>query len=226
MLCHKYTLLLWTMITVMGIPSTLSASINGSPHDMSTKQCFFCHASKTEPGQVPLWDDSPQPRTYAVYVSQTHDMENSQETQPESFLCLGCHNGLFSSLVNYLGPASAQNKDYDFETNPTFWATLDTDPTNDHPVCFTYDPRKDADGNNFPPAVPVPGNAEARAIRGRKTGMLYPLYGLKKDQFECTTCHVAHYDDSDHSSGKYHAYLLRTANSRSIMCRDCHQNKY
>jgi hypothetical protein len=219
----KCMLLLCMIITVIGIPWPLSASINGSPHDMSTKQCYFCHASKTEPGQVPLWDDFPQPRTYATYVSQTHDIKNSQEIQPESFLCLGCHNGIFSRYVSNLGPSATS--DMTSEEAPDF-PNGGISPANTHPVCFTYDPGRDADGNNFPPAAPVPGDSGTIAIRGGKTGTLYPLYGLKKDQFECTTCHIAHYDDNGHSSGKYHVYMLRTDNSRSIMCRDCHQNKY
>ena len=103
--------------------------------------CAMCHTPHSGTGQYPLWNRDQGPQTYTMYNSPSFDM-NDFNTGPQdpSSLCLVCHNGVFSSLVNYPGPGSHTNENYDYQMNPTFWAMLDTDLTNEHPISFTYDP--------------------------------------------------------------------------------------
>ena len=132
----------------------------GTPHDVQVmtgeaglEPCAMCHSPHSGTGDYPLWNRDQGPQTYTMYNSPSYDM-NEFNTGPQapSSLCLVCHNGVFSSLVNYPGPGSHTNENYDYQMNPTFWAMLDTDLSNEHPISFTYDPAQDnsQDNNGFP----------------------------------------------------------------------------
>jgi len=155
-----------------------------------------------------------------------------------SNLCLVCHNGVFSSLVNYPGPGSHSGEEYDYEMNPTFWAMLGTDLTNEHPISFTYDPAADntQDNNGFPDTNPCNTGTRTRnwipSASSSKT-LAYPLYGSTFDQFECSTCHSVHdtvpYPGKQLIGGKSvgsQVFFLRSSNAESAMCADCHVNRY
>jgi hypothetical protein len=158
--------------------------------------------------------------------------------QAPSSLCLVCHNGVFSSLVNYPGPGSHTNENYDYQMNPTFWAMLDLDLSNEHPISFTYDPAADnsQDNNGFPAVVPCPTALWRNWIPG-SAGANYPLYGpgttaTPTTQFECATCHAVHdtvaYPGKQMVGGKSvgtQVFFLRRDNAGSAMCADCHVNR-
>ena len=188
---RKVFTLIIALIFTLGI-ATLWAresgqpGILGTPHDVEVitgesglEPCAMCHTPHSGTGQYPLWNRDQGPQTYTMYDSPSFDM-NDFNTGPQepSSLCLVCHNGVFSSLVNYPGPGSHSNENYDYNMNPTFWAMLDTDLTNDHPVSFTYDPSKDnsQDNNGFPSAIPSPTSPWRNWIPG-SSGSHYPLYG-------------------------------------------------
>lgn len=203
------------------IPAIISASVQGSPHDVTTNQCDMCHLYMEGNGQIPMWDSFHQPASYLSYESLSHDMENSRESQSPTLLCLGCHNGIFSNLT--LTSASITSDMQDISDEST---TLRAEVGSNHPVCFLYDPAKDVDNNNFPRIVIMPEKPDRKAIPGAKTGTYYPLYGKNQDRFECTTCHNPHYASNNSVTGIYQVTLLRTDNNRSSMCADCHKNKY
>ncbi len=194
------------------------SSVIGSPHDINTKQCNICHGYISSETQTPLWETNTDSITYDLYRSPTQDMKTDSHEQSLTFLCMSCHNGVFSVLMintlpfldeeNYSDPVS---ESIDFNKN--------------HPVCFQYEPMKDIDNNKFPPVTIIPGYVFKKGIFGSKTGTYYPLYGPDYTRFECTTCHNPHYSNENLIPSQYQELLLRADNSRSNMCRDCHQNK-
>ncbi|MFA5823607.1 MAG: hypothetical protein WC853_11120 [Thermodesulfovibrionales bacterium] len=223
-----------TTFLVLGTIGTIWASIEESPHNPSPDNCHICHMQRSEQGQAPSWlkesktvtfsaynrDKEQEPRTITpnmAYNSPTHDMGNTKSLNTQSYFCLACHNGVHSKLVkvgySFL-PDSELSEISDYEI----------DLTGDHPVGFAYNPYKDSDDNHFPVAVEDPQHPGSKIIYGKITGAKYPLYGMNGNNFECTTCHIAHYSEQDNKSD-YQVKLLRADNSRSSMCRDCHTNK-
>ncbi|MEW6054235.1 MAG: hypothetical protein AB1552_10690 [Nitrospirota bacterium] len=249
----KKTLVLVTALTlILGLVTFLWAreggtpGIYGTPHDVQVitgeaglEPCAMCHSPHSGTGQYPLWNRDQGPQSYTMYRSPSFDMAVDAQSGPAepSSLCLVCHNGVFSSLVNYPGPGSHSNENYDYEMNPTFWAMLDMDLSNEHPISFTYDPSRDnlQDNNGFPIATQCPTAPWRYWILGAN-GAKYPLYGADTtaatDQFECSTCHAVHdtvaYPGKQMVGGKSvgsQVFFLRSDNSGSKMCADCHVNR-
>lgn len=248
----KVLLIALAFSLVLGIGTFVYATMDGpgiaeTPHDVrvmtgetDAEPCAMCHTPHSGTGDYPLWNRDQGAQTYTMYASPSFDMVADQATAPEapSSLCLVCHNGVYSSLVNYPGPGSHQNENYDFEMNPTFWAMLGTDLTNDHPISFSYNPSIDADLNGFPPAESCTYNTARNCIQPTEHATQYlgyigyPLYGANKDRFECATCHSVH--DTVIYSGKLivggksvgtQVFFLRSDNSGSQLCADCHRNR-
>jgi hypothetical protein len=235
---------------VFGIAADLRAGINSpgvynTPHDVRVitgqeglEPCAMCHTPHSGTGAYPLWNRDQGGQTYDLYSSPSFDMYSGNQPQSPSALCLVCHNGVFSSLVNYPGPSSPQNDDYDYEMNPSFWAMLGTDLSNDHPISFTYNPNMDntQDNNGFPaPNICNTGTSTRYWIPSQDapTGLAYPLYGTDRHQFECATCHSVHdtvqYNGKQLVGGKSvgtQVFFLRHSNAESKMCYDCHRNRY
>jgi hypothetical protein len=251
----KVLLLLLAMSLVLGI-ATVMAGVNNpgvkdTPHDVRVitgqdglEPCAMCHTPHSGTGDYPLWNRDQGAQTYDLYASPSFDMYSGNQPQSPSALCLVCHNGVFSSLVNYPGPGSHSGEEYDYEMNPTFWAMLGTNLTNDHPISFTYDPSMDStqDNNGFPDVVACNTGTRTRwwvpsqsPSTGHPTGITYPLYGNDNGghQFECATCHAVHdtvqYNGKQLVGGKSvgtQVFFLRHSNSESAMCADCHRNRY
>jgi hypothetical protein len=254
----KFLLLLLALALILGTSGIAVAAVTepgvaGTPHDVRVmtgedglEPCAMCHTPHSGTGDYPLWNRDQGPQTYQMYNSPSFDMGTQIATGPgtPSSLCLICHNGVFSTLVNYPGPGSPANESYDYEMNPTFWAMLDVDLTNDHPISFTYLPSLDEtqDGNGFPgieqcnTAIGVrdwlPSYAEGGATGNGR--LWYPLYSNANgtDQFECATCHSVHdtvsYYGKQMAGGKSvgtQVFFLRHSNAGSAMCGDCHINR-
>jgi|YelNatPaOPRAMG01_1025707.scaffolds.fasta_scaffold156583_1 hypothetical protein len=216
---NKPAIILFSFASIFFIlPHFIFASVIGSPHDSSTKQCNICHVYTSEETQIPLWEINTGNISYNLYTSPTNDMKTFPQEQSTSFLCMGCHNGVFSVLMINTIP-------FIDEENYSDPVTDLIDFNKNHPVCFQYEPMKDFDDNKFPPITIIPGNILRKGIFGSKTGTYYPLYGSDFTRFECTTCHNPHYPSSDLVPSKYQELLLRADNSSSNMCKDCHQNK-
>jgi len=250
----KVFLLLVVLSLVVGVASLWAREggtpgVLGTPHDVQVitgetglEPCAMCHSPHSGTGDYPIWNRDQGPQTYTMYNSPSFDMNDfNSGPQAPSTLCLVCHNGVFSSLVNYPGPGSHTNENYDYQMNPTFWAMLDTDLSNEHPISFTYDPAADnsQDNNGFPNATPCPTAPWRNWIVG-SNGSHYPLYSggnavsrtASSDQFECSTCHAVHdtvmYPGKQMVGGKSvgtQVFFLRRDNSGSGMCADCHRNR-
>jgi hypothetical protein len=254
----KSLLLLLCLALILGVAAIVMAGetypgVAGTPHDVRVmtgqdglEPCAMCHTPHSGTGDYPLWNRDQGPQTYSMYNSPSFDMGPTQTgPEPPSSLCLVCHNGVFSSLVNYPGPGSPANESYDYEMNPTFWAMLGTDLTDDHPISFTYDPTKDSvqDGNGFPDVITCLTGINTRYWIGSLSGgdtegnnnLWYPLYTNSEGQqrqMECATCHSVHdtvdYYGKQLVGGKSvgtQVFFLRHTNQGSQMCGDCHINR-
>jgi len=250
----KVLMLVLSLTLVLGVATLLRAGVTGpgvyeTPHDVRVitgeeglEPCAMCHSPHSGTGDYPLWNRDQGPQTYTLYASPSYDMYSGSQPQSPSSLCLVCHNGVFSSLVNYPGPGSHSGEEYDYEMNPTFWAMIGTDLTNDHPISFTYDPSMDStqDNNGFPPTEEcVTGTRIRNWIPSASLGttLQYPLYGGTTSnpgfEFECATCHSVHdtvpYAGKQLVGGKSvgtQVFFLRASNAESAMCADCHINRY
>lgn len=211
----------------LSIPFTVSAGLNGSPHDLSTKQCNVCHANHADAGQTPKWENHHPSTQFAIYYSPEGNGDKDSATESPSAFCLGCHNGVFGEFIEKRGESPTSDMEY-YEEYPGSYLNSRSNPWDNHPVGFIYNPKNDADNNNFPPSVSMPGNQGGKGILGKKTGTYYPLYGIAQNRFECTTCHIAHEPVNDPATtvSQVRGHLLRTETRGSFVCRDCHRNKY
>jgi len=214
-----FTLLL--VLCLMAGVATVWATVIGTPHDLAPEPCAMCHTPHSGTGQYPLWNRIQEDQLYTLYNSISFDMGPTVQPRSPSSLCLVCHNGVASELVNYPGPCSNPDAAYDIEV--TGCADLGTDLTNEHPISFNFDNSLDLDNNNFPQASLV-GTGVRYAIQGGISGTNYFLYGSGADNkwFECATCHSVHDLATYPGKGDYQVYFLRSDNTGSEMCLDCH----
>ena len=230
----KFFLPLLVLVLVVGVATVVWATVIGTPHDLAPEPCAMCHTPHSGTGDYPLWNRTQGTQTYTPYSSGTFDMgpvdTNSANAtkyglRRPSALCLVCHNGIASELVNYPGPCSNPDAAYDIEVSGC--ADLGIDLRNDHPISFNYlgGTGKDLDNNNFPiesgHASPL-GNRFA--ISGAISGTDYWLYNgdTVGKSFECATCHSVHDLATYPGKGSYQVYFLRSDNTGSQMCLDCH----
>jgi hypothetical protein len=218
----KFLLPILCMVLVTGMATIVWASVIGTPHDLAPEPCAMCHTPHHASGAYPLWNRTQEDvGAYTLYDSLSFDMGPANQPRVPSSLCLVCHNGVLSELVNYPGPCSVTDSAYDLEISGC--AEIGTNLMNDHPISFDYDNTLDEDGNVFPPLTPV-GTRGRQAIIGGISATNYYLYGEggSNDWFECTTCHSVH-DTADYpGKGDYQVYFLRNDNTGSTMCLDCH----
>jgi len=210
---------------LIGVASFAYATVIGTPHDLAPELCAMCHTPHSGAGSYPLWNRSQASQTYTLYTSISFDMGNAVQPRSPSSLCLVCHNGVASELVNYPGPCS--NPDPAYDITVAGCADLGTDLTNEHPISFNFNAAADLDGNNFPAASTIRTTPSTRlAIPGSISGTNYWLYGNisanEYNYFECATCHSVHDLASYPGKGDYQVYFLRADNSGSQMCLDCH----
>lgn len=241
----KVLTILFAVMSVVGIATVVTAGVSGTPHDVQIirgvtglEPCAMCHTPHSGTGDYPLWNRLGEAQTYTLYDSPTFDMQAATNLQAPSTLCMVCHNGAISQLVNYPGPRSTQNTDYDMVGGELVspWTDLTTDMRDDHPVSFTYNPALDFDDNGFPAAI-TDGASGRKYVSGTNNAK-YPLYGASLDQFECSTCHSVHHTVSGYGesmdpnctqgpacSNGTQVYFLRKSNASSAMCIDCHTKR-
>ena len=246
----KRFLLLFSVIALTlcaGAP--VWAIVQGTPHDVNVMKdttgleiCAMCHTPHTQATtlQYPLWNRSQTAQSYQMYASKTFDMtDGATAPQGVSALCMVCHNGVLSSLVNYPGPGSTANTMYNFINNDpalqSGQSNLGLDLRGEHPISFQYNATtilEDSDNNGFPAPEAYGTGANRKAVKGTGSGIYYPLYGDNNDQFECATCHAVHHTveypgpamENGKSAGTQ-VYFLRNDNTGSRMCTDCHTKR-
>jgi len=221
----KFRIIILGVALMIGMAGIVWASVIGTPHDLASEPCAMCHTPHHASSAYPLWNRTQEDVSYTMYESLSFDMgpANNPPRVPSN-LCLTCHNGVLSELVNYPGPCSVTDSQYDLEISGC--ADIGTDLMNDHPISFDYLNTADLDGNGFPPHE-LFGGLGRQAIPGSISLTMYPLYGVPGDAdwFECATCHSVH-DTVDYpGKGDYQVYFLRNDNTGSTMCLDCHVNR-
>jgi hypothetical protein len=221
----KVVLLLLVLCLTAGV-ATVWATVIGTPHDLAPEPCAMCHTPHSGTGDYPLWNRLQGAVNYDLYESLTFDMGPTTQPRNPSALCLVCHNGIASELVNYPGPCSNPDAAYDIEVAGC--ADLGTELQNEHPISFNYDATQDIDNNGFPvSSTYVRGSNTRLYISGDLTATEYYLYGEDgaNDWFECATCHSVHDLVEYDGKGEYQVYFLRADNTGSQMCKDCHVNR-
>jgi len=221
----KKLLIAVLMLSLLAGVATVWASVIGTPHDLAPEPCAMCHTPHSGTGQYPLWNRAQATQTYTMYSSPTFDMGPAHDgPRYPSNLCLVCHNGVASTLVNYPGPCSDPDGAYDLQLSGC--ADLTTVLSDDHPISFNYVQNADLDDDGFPPTAAV-GSAGRLKINGAASPSGYPLYGDGSDHnwFECATCHSVHDVVDYNGKGDYQVYFLRADNTGSAMCLDCHTKR-
>lgn len=218
----------------------------------TTEVCVFCHTPHLGQQQViyPLWNKSLSGATFNMYTSATFNMGPSTTIGSPSTLCMSCHDGNMAMNMVVNSPGRGTTGSIPAGATPTTLGDIyypgsgfGYGPANisgnyggntvdnladDHPISFTYNNALDQQGNDFP--APVGG-----IITGGTSGAKYPLYKNSngENQFECSTCHAVHDTVSykgtwpdDETKDFAEVFFLRTSNTESRMCRDCHVAKY
>lgn len=221
----KKILLAVLMLCLLAGVATVWATVIGTPHDLAPEPCAMCHTPHSGTGAYPLWNRSQASQTYTLYNSISFDMGPAVQPRAPSSLCLVCHNGIASELVNYPGPCSNPDPAYDIEVAGC--ADLGLDLSNEHPISFNFNATLDLDNNSFPAATQLRTTPSPRfAIPGSISGTNYWLYGnipaAQYNYFECATCHSVHDLATYPGKGEYQVYFLRADNTGSQMCLDCH----
>jgi hypothetical protein len=221
----KKFLLALLVLGLLAGATTVWATVIGTPHDLAPEPCAMCHTPHNGMGQYPLWNRSQGTQSYSMYTSFTFDMGPAESAGPRypSNLCLVCHNGVASELVNYPGPCSDPDGAYDLQISGC--ADLGTNLGDDHPISFNYWSTADVDNDGFPPI-----SSAGTGTRAQINGLVgtYPLYGTvggENNWFECATCHSVHDVVDYNGKGDYQVFFLRADNTGSAMCLDCHQNR-
>jgi len=231
----RYLIILFALAVVFSAV-VADATVVNSPHDIAyglsgREVCVNCHTphqGQNPPVSMLLWNRNRVSNATLFYNSATFDMgpANSTNAGPQTNLCLACHDGAASTLVNYPGPGSTQNTNYDLSSGKIGnWANIGTDLSQEHPVAFVYNASADKDNNGFQAA-------SNGVITGSGTGTSYRLYD--NNTFQCATCHAVHdtatytkasWNGLNNPRGSGEVYFLRTSNSASQMCTDCHVNR-
>jgi len=219
----KKLLFLVLILSLLAGVATVWATVIGTPHDLAPEPCAMCHTPHSGTGQYPLWNRNQAPQTYTLYSSPSFDMGPAVQPRSPSSLCLVCHNGIASELVNYPGPCS--NPDSAYDLTVAGCADLGLDLRNEHPISFNFVQTADLDNNSFPLASTVNTATGRLAITGGISDTSYYLYGegTQHNWFECATCHSVHDLGVYSGKGSEQVYFLRADNTGSQMCLDCHQ---
>lgn len=205
-------------------PSVYGDSIKDSSHDLSTTSspeiCIFCHTphNANQAAGSPLWNRSIKDDHFTMYSSDTMNSPLPGKPGAQSLLCLGCHDGVLSSidvngnlvstkhdLVNYHGtpdtsssPSCRSCHGQMYGDGP--FAALGTNLGNDHPISMDYPTAVVDPGFNVPP--------DATTGWGEDTVMLF------NGKVECSSCHEVH------DPGIYP--FLRSSNNDAALCLTCH----
>ncbi len=247
--CYLKVLLLFVLVSPgMG---WAAGTIVGSKHDLSTgyatadaidEICVFCHtphgsnADLDNDGAIdanhptrppaPLWNRKISTMSaFAMYKSDTLNVNCDATPSPLSLVCLSCHDSASSAGIGLGVDGAVAKADTHFMMNdpnrggifgnptrncavpchsaefetvlPAFWE-IGPDLTNDHPISMTY-PTPDIDPDFFVPPDTQRGWTDVKLYMGR---------------VECPSCHNPH-DPTNEP-------FLRKTMAGSALCVTCH----
>lgn len=226
---RNFTVYLLLGVFVLCLAVVAVAGVKNTPHDIAwwkdpnnapaeRQVCVNCHsphATGTVQPQL-IWNRNRVFNgTLTFYNSATFDMGPANNTYlaPQTMLCLTCHDGQASTLVNYPGSGNTANNLYDLADNEIAVTAriANNGLADDHPVAFVYDKAKDST-NNFPD------------ITNGKINGVYPVFtiGGTDNTFQCATCHDVHNNGDVPGDG---IMFTRGNMQGSQMCGDCHTTK-
>lgn len=212
----KLILLLIVLATGAGAYTTSVAQITGSAHDFSGEVwsggeiCLPCHTphnADTTVSDSPLWNHEVTTAIFTVYSSPTLEVTPGQPTGV-SKLCLSCHDGTVA-LDSFGGTAGT------VFISPS--ASLTTDLSDDHPVCFDLPQYNGADATHHDD-TPICSNCHFSgggvpwASSPSSPRAELPFFDRR---LECATCHDAH-----NTLGLMS--MLRKTVEGSAICLHCH----
>ncbi len=182
------------LVTAAAFSTSATASIQGSPHDLSAAAgggaCSFCHTPHGALPGTPLWSRKLSTAVYKIYESSSLEAKVGQPTGA-SKLCLSCHDGTVALTETITGAPGSTYL-------PPGSANLGTDLSDDHPISFVYSSGLSARDPQLRPPFALPEVLELD----------------RSGELQCTTCHDPH-------DNRYGDFLVM-ANERSQMCISCH----
>lgn len=211
--------LLIAMLFVFAMAQMSFGQIVGTAHDfqdaagfnldawntaVTNRICGPCHTPHNAilPANAPLWSHLETVAAHTPYPGSPAGTMDAIVNAPSgiSLVCLSCHDGTVA-LDNFI-PVNGV-------TTPLVGsAMLGIDLSNDHPISFTYnDALATLDGELFFPLTDlteIGGTIENDYLFGTSGSMT----------LECASCHDPH--------GTGNPVLMRTLNTASELCLDCH----
>ena len=190
----------WTELMKVGavvavLCSTAGALIDGTPHDLSAVSGgSSCSFCHTPHGALAGTPLWSRRLSTAVYDIYRSSSLQANVGQPtgSSKLCLSCHDGTVA-LAETLGNSSGGGTYITPGKD-----NLGTDLSDDHPISFVYSTALSTEDIQIRPPSMLPEQLRLDTSR----------------ELQCTTCHDPH--DNRHGD------FLVMSNSRSSMCRACH----
>jgi predicted CXXCH cytochrome family protein len=175
--------------------------IRQTRHDLSiegTAPCPLCHLVKENGARVnPEWDPQQESGFFAAYTDASAPSQRPWRPQGVSLVCLSCHDGM-------IGPDRVVASG----VGPLAWNAVRPDVgtifSSDHPISVSYGWTDER-----------PRITSLNASHDGRAGSALPLFGDRRAEVECASCHNAHYETFD--------AFLRLAAAQGRLCTTCHR---
>jgi len=189
--------------------------------------CVFCHTPHGGSLDAPLWNRSFTGAGYNHYSSSTLSTAGANSVRavnPESLICLSCHDGSVSvgdGLINNAGtvPSNSIGKAIVYlpgggaKIGAARGSDVSNDLTDDHPISISYTASRAAKLTAFKDLLGAEPNPDLPLFSG-------PGY---TNTVECSTCHDPHVNYQSATGGDTSfAPFLAMSNAGSAMCLACH----
>ncbi|WP_200762551.1 cytochrome c3 family protein [Nitrosophilus alvini] len=170
--------------------------------------CIWCHIpheSYDSSYKSPLWlREAEEKMNFSPYGMEENTTHPGHTEEPDVMVrvCLTCHDGVNGPNIS-LFSESDQMLGYGFENQPT--GGPDANNAHGHPIGVRYSPssKKGKKANLRDESYVLKGWAGAKTISDL----------VSEGVVRCTSCHDPHSSNDQ---------FLRTGNSRSSLCRGCH----